>query len=168
MTSASTRVDEAESDSAFGDFTIELGPFTEVELAIYAHPQWAEVSHALAIADNAEDYLPRRIRDGRTGAVRLGQIWPVKLRYTPPALADLDSTLDYISAHSPQGAKRIQAIINLLSMQPHIGVRTDEPAIRRLTTTPYPYLIFYEVTETEIVHAIRHGARDPSGMPGAP
>lgn len=71
----------------------------------------------------------------------------MKLRYTPPALADLDSILDYISAHSPQGAKRIQAriqaIINLLSMQHHIGVRTDEPAIRRLTTTPYPYLIFY-------------------------
>jgi toxin ParE1/3/4 len=45
---------------------------------------------------------------------------------------------------------------------------TDDPAIRRLTTTPYPYLIFYEVTETEIiVHAIRHGARDPSGMPGS-
>jgi toxin ParE1/3/4 len=97
----------------------------------------------------------------------------VKLRYTPPALADLDSILGYVSAHSPQGAKRIQAriqaVINLLSMHPHIGVRTDEPAIRRLTTTPYPYLIFYEVTETEIiVHAIRHGARDPSGMPGSP
>ena len=96
----------------------------------------------------------------------------MKLRYTSPALADLDSILDYVSAHSPQGAKRIQAriqaIINLLSMQPHIGVRADEPAIRRLTTTPYPYLIFYEVTETEIiVHAIRHGARDPSGMPGS-
>jgi plasmid stabilization system protein ParE len=40
--------------------------------------------------------------------------------------------------------------------------------IRRLTTPPYPYLIFHEVAETEIiVHAIRHGARNPSGMPGS-
>jgi toxin ParE1/3/4 len=29
-----------------------------------------------------------------------------------------------------------------------------------MTTTPYPYLIFYEATDDEIiVHAVRHGAR---------
>jgi toxin ParE1/3/4 len=42
----------------------------------------------------------------------------VKLRYTVPALADLNSILDYISAHLPQGAarvkERIRDIINLL------------------------------------------------------
>jgi plasmid stabilization system protein ParE len=37
-----------------------------------------------------------------------------------------------------------------------------------MTATPSPYLIFYEVTENEvIIHAIRHGARDPSTMPDA-
>jgi toxin ParE1/3/4 len=35
-----------------------------------------------------------------------------------------------------------------------------------MTTTPYPYLIFNETTEDEIiVHAVRHGARDPSDNP---
>jgi toxin ParE1/3/4 len=96
----------------------------------------------------------------------------VKLRYTLPALADLSSTLDYIAEHSPQGAKRvqarIQAIIDLLLIYPSIGARTDDPVIRRLTTPPYPYLVFYEVTETEIIiHAVRHAARDPSGRPGS-
>jgi toxin ParE1/3/4 len=96
----------------------------------------------------------------------------VKLRYTVPALADLNSILDYISAHSPQGAmrvqKRIRDIINLLLAYPDIGIRTVDPAIRRLTTPPYPYCVFYEATETEIiVHAVRHAARDPSGMPGS-
>ena len=96
----------------------------------------------------------------------------MKLRYTLPALADLDSILDYIATRSPQGAGRVQApiraVIDLLLIHPHIGVRTDDPVIRRLTTVPYPYLIFYEVTETEIIiHAVRHGARDPSGMPGS-
>jgi toxin ParE1/3/4 len=95
----------------------------------------------------------------------------VKLRYTLPALAELDSILNYIAVHSPQGAKRvqarIQAIIDLLLVHPLIGTRTDDPVIRRLTTTPYPYLVFYEVTDAEIiVHAVRHAARDPSGMPG--
>jgi toxin ParE1/3/4 len=59
----------------------------------------------------------------------------VRLRYTLPALADLSTILDYIAAHSPQGARRIQARIkaltNLLLLYPHIGRRTNDPAIRR-------------------------------------
>lgn len=102
----------------------------------------------------------------------MGQTRPVRLRYTLPALADLAAILDYIAAHSPQGARRvqarIQAIIDLLLQHPRIGTRTNDPAIRRMTALPYPYLIFYEATESEIIiHAIRHAARDPSGMPGS-
>jgi plasmid stabilization system protein ParE len=96
----------------------------------------------------------------------------VKLRYTLPALADLSSTLDYIAAHSPQGARnvqtRIQVIIDLLLTHPNVGSRTDDPTIRRMTASPYPYLIFYEATEAEIIiRAVRHAARDPAGMPGS-
>jgi len=96
----------------------------------------------------------------------------VKLRYTLPALADLSAILDYIAAQSPQGARRvqarIQAVTDLLLLHPQIGRRTDDPVIRRMTTTPYPYVVFYEATETEIIiHAIRHAARDPSSMPGS-
>ena len=95
----------------------------------------------------------------------------MRLRYTLPALADLNSVLDYIATHSPQGARRvqgrIQAIIDLLLLYPGIGRRTDDPSIRRMTTLPYPYVIFYEATDTEIIiHAVRHAARDPSTMPG--
>jgi plasmid stabilization system protein ParE len=62
----------------------------------------------------------------------------------------------------------MQRMTDLLLAHPEIGVRTDDPVIRRLTTRPYPFLIFYEATETEIiVHAVRHAARDPSGMPGS-
>jgi len=96
----------------------------------------------------------------------------VRLRYTLPALADLNAVLDYIAARSPQGAgrvqARIQAIIDLLLLYPLIGVLTDDPTIRRMTALPYPYHVFYEATEIEIIiHAVRHAARDPSGMPGA-
>jgi toxin ParE1/3/4 len=96
----------------------------------------------------------------------------VKVRYTLPALADLDSILEYIAGQSPRGSKRVQArirtVIELLAIHPHIGVRTADPTIRRLTTLPYPYLVFYEITEAEIiVHAVRHTARDPASMPGA-
>jgi plasmid stabilization system protein ParE len=96
----------------------------------------------------------------------------MRLRYTRPALADLDSILDYIALQSPQGANRvfarIQAIVGLLLTHPRIGVQTDDEVIRRITTTPYPYLIFYEISGDEIIiHAVRHAAGNPSDMPGA-
>ena len=63
----------------------------------------------------------------------MGQARFVKLRYTRPALADLNSILDYIAAHSPPGDRRvharIQAILDLLLLYPGIGTRTDDPAI---------------------------------------
>lgn len=74
----------------------------------------------------------------------------MKLRYTNPALSELDEVLDYIALRSPQGAP------------------TNDPRIRRIGAHPFPYLIFYEVTAAEvIIHAVRHGARDPTDMPGA-
>jgi toxin ParE1/3/4 len=52
---------------------------------------------------------------------------------------------------------------DLLLRHPLAGAVTDEPTIRRIATTPYPYLVFYEATDAEIiVHAVRHGAREPS------
>ncbi len=88
----------------------------------------------------------------------------MRLRYTEAALADLEAILAYIDAHSPQSALRVQTrlqtLIDLLEVHPAIGVRTSDPTIRRMTTSPYPYLVFYEATEPEvIIHAIRHGAR---------
>ena len=96
----------------------------------------------------------------------------MRLRYTRPALADLDAILDYVAARSPQGKTsihaRIQAVINLLLSHPRVGSQTEDPTIRRINASPYLYLIFYEATEEEIIiHAVRHGARDPSGMPGS-
>jgi toxin ParE1/3/4 len=91
----------------------------------------------------------------------------MRLRYTLPALADLVAILDYIADRSPQGAarihSRIRAVTDLLLRYPLAGAVTDDTSIRHITTTPYPYFIFYEATDTDIIiHAVRHGARDPS------
>jgi toxin ParE1/3/4 len=65
-------------------------------------------------------------------------------------------------------SRRIQAVIELLLRHPYIGSPTQDLATRRIAVTPYPYLIFYEVTgDALIIHAVRHGARDPFGMPGS-
>ena len=96
----------------------------------------------------------------------------MRLRYTLPALADLTSILEYLAERSPQGAKRVQAriraVTDVLLQYPLSGAVTDDPTIRRMTTAPFPYVIFYEVTDNEIViHAVRHGARDPYDNPGS-
>jgi toxin ParE1/3/4 len=88
----------------------------------------------------------------------------MRLRYTPLALEDLESILEYIADRSPQGAKRVQARIRAVTNQllqfPLSGAVTANPAIRRMTTAPYPYVIFYQVKDDEIIiHAVRHGAR---------
>lgn len=90
----------------------------------------------------------------------------MKLRYTLRGASELNEALDYIKAQSPQGAlhvqARIQTIINLLLEHPHAGQLTSKRRLRRMVVSPYPYLIFYEATEDEIViHGVRHAARRP-------
>ena len=94
----------------------------------------------------------------------------MKIRYTLPAAADLDDVLRYIAQRSPQGARnvqaRIRAVEKTLAQYPMSGSPTRFSWLRRMTTSPYPFLIFYEPTDGEvIIHAIRHGARDPESMP---
>ena len=90
----------------------------------------------------------------------------MKLRFTLPALAELEVILDPIVSRSPQGAGRVQArlqtYLQLLPAYPLIGARTDDPTLRRLVLRPHPYVLLYEVGEGEIiVHSIRHAARQP-------
>jgi plasmid stabilization system protein ParE len=78
--------------------------------------------------------------------------------------------LAYFEARSPQGARRVQAriqvVINLLLQHPDAGQRTGKGRLRRMIASPYPYLIFYQATDDEVViHGVRHSARRPSSMP---
>ena len=105
------------------------------------------------------------------GAGSLGQTRSVRLRYTLPALADLSAILDYIAAHSPQRARRVQARIkaltDLLLVHPHwppheqSGYPPDDHGALRLSG-------FLRGDADRDHHpAVRHAARDPSDMPGS-
>ena len=103
----------------------------------------------------------------------MGEVRAVKVRFTRPGLNDLKAVTAFLEARSPRGARhvrqRIKSAVERLAHQPMMGWQTPDPTIRRLSTAPYPYLIFYEVADTDvIVHAIRHGARDPDSMPDSP
>jgi plasmid stabilization system protein ParE len=93
----------------------------------------------------------------------------VKLRYTRRAAVELEEVLAYIEEQSPQGARhvqaRIKAITDLLLQHPKAGHLTSNGRLRRMVASPYPYLIFYEVTRDHIIiHGIRHAARRPSTL----
>ena len=70
----------------------------------------------------------------------MGEARTVRVRYTAPALEDLDGILSYVATRSPQGAQKVKArlrlLIGLLPTHPLMGTRTDEPGIRRLSITP--------------------------------
>jgi toxin ParE1/3/4 len=93
----------------------------------------------------------------------------VKLRYTIRAAAELGEILASIDKRSPQGARhvkeRLRAVIDLLLQYPESGRLTSKGQLRRVVAYPYPYLIFYRATETEvIIFGVRHSARRPSSM----
>ncbi|WP_346657148.1 type II toxin-antitoxin system RelE/ParE family toxin [Bradyrhizobium sp. BRP56] len=90
----------------------------------------------------------------------------MNVRYTRRALVQIDQALSYIETRSPQGAvhvrDRILALVTLLQEQPRAGRSTSRSGVRRLSATPYPYLIDYRVTPTEIIiMRFRHAARRP-------
>jgi toxin ParE1/3/4 len=97
----------------------------------------------------------------------------VRLRVTRRAATQIEKALDHIEADSPQGAnhvrERIQTLFRLLAQHPYAGQATDLPGVRRLTLSPYPYLIFYRVIDSEvIVQRMRHTSRRPRSVLGTP
>jgi toxin ParE1/3/4 len=90
----------------------------------------------------------------------------MKLRYTTRAAAELDEVLAFIDRESPQGSRRVKArilaVFDLLLRYPESGKLTNKSRLRRAIVHPYPYLIYYKVTATEVViHGVRHSARRP-------
>jgi toxin ParE1/3/4 len=69
----------------------------------------------------------------------------VKVRYTRRSLRQLAEILDYLDAHSPQGAdnvkRRLQAVVDLLADHPNSGRLTRKDGIRRAVARPCPYVI---------------------------
>ncbi len=90
----------------------------------------------------------------------------MNVRFTSRSLHQIEDILSFIYSNSPQGAAKVAArldeILELLKRQPHVGRRTDRAGIRRLTLSPYPYVLFYRVTGADtdiIVLRVLHASR---------
>jgi toxin ParE1/3/4 len=92
----------------------------------------------------------------------------MRVRYTLRALADLEQIYEYFQKRHPAAAQSLKSTIERqigwLTNFPHMAPATDEPGVRELTLTRYPFKIYYEVEgeEVRILH-IRHARRRPRG-----
>ena len=93
--------------------------------------------------------------------------------FAPAALIEIDDVLHEVRLRSPTGADnlshRIEAVALAVTERPGMGRPTDRPNIFQFPINPFPYIMFYR-TRADLIEiiAVRHGARDPSTMPGAP
>lgn len=88
----------------------------------------------------------------------------MKLRWTAPALRDLEEIGDYIAKDNPAAASRsVTAILDqadLLTTQPHIGRPGRVAETRELVIAGTPYIAPYRVRGEDVqILAVLHGAR---------
>jgi toxin ParE1/3/4 len=90
----------------------------------------------------------------------VGQIRALKVRYTKRALRQMTAILASIGEGAQSVRAGLQAAIDQLADHPHSGPSTGKGDMRRAIANPYPYLIFYRVTNEGLtIHRVRHAAR---------
>jgi plasmid stabilization system protein ParE len=90
----------------------------------------------------------------------------MRVRYAPRAFSDLEDIRTYIHQHNPTAARRvvtvIERIVGRLGDFPEAGQRSDEPDVRVIYATRYPYRIYYRIlADAVLILHIRHAARRP-------
>ena len=94
----------------------------------------------------------------------------MKVRWSAPALRDLEAIGDYIARDNPATANRVVLRIldqtEMLTAHPEIGRPGRIAETRELVITDTPYIVPYRLRSAEIeVLAVFHGARKwPEGF----
>lgn len=89
----------------------------------------------------------------------------MRVRWTVPALADLDAIQDYIAERNPPAASRlVNDILDrtdaLLSANPELGRPGRVAGSRELVLRGTSYIVADRVTTSVEVLAVMHGARE--------
>ena len=89
----------------------------------------------------------------------------MKIRWSRLALAELNTILSDLDAKNPTAAQRFEFRVRQIAQRverfPEAFQEVeDRPGIRRVPLVRYPYLIFYTLSDNEvIVLRVVHGAR---------
>ncbi len=88
----------------------------------------------------------------------------MRVRFTPEAFAQIVEICAYISQENPSAARKVRQRIDyvaaLLADHPEMGKVISDDGVRMLVIRPYPYLLFYRLTDDEVmIVSVYHGAR---------
>jgi addiction module RelE/StbE family toxin len=88
----------------------------------------------------------------------------MRVRWTKPALRDLEAIGDYIGRNNPAAAARIVTAIldqtDALSTFPHLGRTGRIPGTRELVVVDTPFVTPYRVRDADVeILAVFHGSR---------
>jgi toxin ParE1/3/4 len=82
------------------------------------------------------------------------------IRWTRPALADLEGIGDFIARDNPAAAKRIVVGVDALRDHPNLGRPGRLTGTRELVVSGTPYLVPYRALGDDVeILAVFHGAR---------
>ena len=89
----------------------------------------------------------------------------MRIRWTPPAAADMQSISEYLKEHHPQyrqaTMRKLYEKIRALKDAPYIGRPGRVEGTRELLFPPMPYIAIYRVhRETIEIWRIYHGAQN--------
>lgn len=91
----------------------------------------------------------------------------MKVRWTMPAVRELEGISDYIAVDSPAAAnrtvRRIREVIQRTARMPNAGRIGRVAGSREVAVTGTPYIVAYRILESEkMIHvlAIMHGAQE--------
>ena len=89
----------------------------------------------------------------------------MRVRWTVPALDNLDSLQDYIAERNPAAASRLVNDIldrtdTLLSDNPELGRLGRVPDTRELVLPGTSYVVAYRLRDAVEILAVMHGARE--------
>jgi addiction module RelE/StbE family toxin len=92
----------------------------------------------------------------------------MRIRFTVGATAQLEAIFAYIARENPLAASkvvhRIEEVAEKLGVNPYMGRTVSRSGVRMIPVLPFPYLIFYEVTDVVKVIRVRHAARRPLNL----
>ena len=88
----------------------------------------------------------------------------MRIRWTPPAAADLQAISDYLQTHHPQyrapTLRKLYEKIRGLKASPYIGRPGRIQGTRELLFPPLPYIAVYRISGSDIeIWRIYHGAQ---------
>lgn len=91
----------------------------------------------------------------------------MRIRWTPLAVADLQSISDYLKSHKPDyripTLRKLYETIRALKTMPHMGRPGRVEGTRELVFPPMPYVAVYRVRGQDIeIWRIYHGAQERS------